>query len=77
MTQTVNVLAYINELKDAWRKQNFKFTKEQFEQYEILKQARKERVDYFYENDMVWSGPYKSMKSIRGLEDDEEEEQDS
>ena len=76
MTQTVNVLAHINELKDAWRKQNFKFTKEQSEQYEILKQARKERVDYFYENDMVWSGPYKSMKSIRGLED-EEEEQDS
>ena len=74
MTQTVNVLAHLNELKDAWRKQNFKFTKEQAEQYEILKQARKERVDYFYEEQRVWSGPYKSIKAIRGLEDTEEED---
>ena len=75
MTDTVNVLAHINELKDAWRKQNFKFTKEQADQMELLKQARKERVDYFYEDQRVWSGPYKSMKSIRGLEDEEETEE--
>lgn len=74
MTQTVNVLAHINELKDAWRKQNFKFTKEQAEQMELLKQARKERVDYFYEEGLVWSGPYKSIKAIRGLEDTEEDQ---
>lgn len=75
MTDTVNVLAHINELKDAWRKQNFKFTKEQQIEMDLLKQARKERVDYFYANQMVWSGPYKSMKSIRGLEDEEETEE--
>ena len=74
MTQTVNVLSHINELKKIWREQNFVFTKDQAEQMELLKQARKERVDYFYEEDLVWKGPYQSLKKIRGLEDTEEED---
>ena len=74
MTQTVNVLSHINELKKIWREQDFKFTKDQAEQMELLKQARKERVDYFYEEDLVWKGPYQSLKKIRGLEDTEEED---
>jgi len=74
MTETVNVLAHINELKDTWRKQNFKFTKDQQLQMNMLMQARRERVEYFYEEQRVWSGPYKSIKAIRGLEDTEEEE---
>lgn len=74
MTDTVNVLSHINELKKIWREQDFKFTKDQAEQMELLKQARKERVDYFYEEDLVWKGPYQSLKKIRGLEDDEEED---
>ena len=53
MTETVNVLPHIKELKDAWRRQDFKFTATQAEEYEILLQARRERVKYFYDNDMV------------------------
>jgi hypothetical protein len=56
MTQTVNVLPHLNELKDAWRKQDFKFTKEQQEQYDILIAARRERVRYFYANGLVSKG---------------------
>lgn len=76
MTETVNVLAHIKELKDTWRKQNFKFTKDQQLQMDMLMQARRERVEYFYEEKLVWKGPYQSMKKIRGLEDVEEEEED-
>jgi len=74
MTQTVNVLSHINELKKVWREQNFKFSKEQQVQYDMLMQARKERVDYFYEEDLVWKGPYISLKKLRGEEDAEQED---
>ena len=53
MTQTVNVLPHLNELKDVWRKQDFKLTNSQKEQYDILLAARRERVRYFYDNDLV------------------------
>lgn len=53
MTETVNVLPHIKELKDAWRRQDFKFTASQQEEYDLLLAARRERVKYFYDNDMV------------------------
>ena len=53
MTDPVYVLYHIRELKDTWRKQDFKYTKEQQEQYDILIAARRERVKYFYDNDLV------------------------
>ena len=56
MTQTVNVLPHLKELKDAWRKQDFKFTKQQQEEYNILIVARRERVRYFYDNGLVSKG---------------------
>jgi hypothetical protein len=56
MTQTVNVLPHLNELKDAWRKQDFKFTNSQQEQYDILIAARRERVRYFYDTKQVFVG---------------------
>ena len=76
MTETVNVLAHINELKDTWRKQNFKFTKDQQLQMDMLMQARRERVEYFFQEDLVWKGPYQSLTKLRGLEGIEEEEDD-
>lgn len=53
MSETVNVLPHLQELKDAWRKQDFIFTKQQQEEYDLLLNARRERVKYFYDNDMV------------------------
>jgi hypothetical protein len=44
------------ELRDTWRRQNFTFTKEQQEEYDILLAARRERVRYFYDNDLVSKG---------------------
>lgn len=56
MTETVNVLPHIKELKDAWRRQDFKYTKEQSEQYDILIDARRERVKWFYSEGRVSKG---------------------
>lgn len=53
MTETVNVLPHIRELKDAWRRQDFVFTKQQQEEYDLLIAARRERVKWFYETDRV------------------------
>ena len=56
MTDTVNVLPHLNELKDAWRKQDFNLTKQQKEEYDILIAARRERDKYFYANNLVFKG---------------------
>lgn len=53
MTDTVNVLPHLNELKEIWRKQDFKFSSSQNEEYQMLLQARRERVKWFYETDQV------------------------
>lgn len=53
MTETVNVLPHIRELKDAWRRQDFKFTPEQTKSYQLLMETRRQRVKYFYETDRV------------------------
>ena len=53
MTDTVNVLPHLKELRETWRRQDFKYTKDQQEQYDLLVAARRERVKYFYENDLV------------------------
>ena len=53
MSDSVNVLPHMQELQQAWRRQDFKFTQSQMEEYEMLLQARRERVKYFYDNGMV------------------------
>lgn len=63
--ETPNVLPYLQELRETWRRQDFKFTKEQQEEYDMLLVARRERVKYFYANDLVSKG---------GLRKREEEE---
>ena len=52
-TDTVNVLSHLKELRDTWRRQDFTFTKSQQEEYDMLITARRERVKYFYDNDLV------------------------
>ena len=70
MTDTVNGLPHIKELKEAWRRQDFRFTKEQKEQYDILIQARRERVKWFYETGQVHVGP-KVTKEKKVDQDDD------
>ena len=57
MTDTVNVLPHLKELRETWKQQDFRYTKDQQQQYDMLIAARRERVRYFEENDMVQKGP--------------------
>ena len=53
------VLKRLNELRKVYQEQTFKFTSEQQKEYVNLKQVRRERVKYFYDNDLVWKGSAK------------------
>ena len=50
------VLKRLKELKEAWHKQGFSFSKEQKTEYDKLLQLRRERVQYFIKNGMVSKG---------------------
>jgi hypothetical protein len=65
MTETVNVLPHIRELKDAWRRQDFVFTKEQSESYQLLLDARRQRVKWFYETDRVCKISKSAMDKLK------------
>ena len=69
-TSTVNVLPHLQELRVKWREQDFRFTKEQQEEYDLLLQARKERVKFFYESNRVQVGPKVTKKVEETPEED-------
>ena len=50
------VLKRLNELRKVYQEQTFKFTSEQQKEYDNLKELRRERVKYFYDNDLVFKG---------------------
>ena len=60
------VLKQMKELREAWRRQSFSFTREQKAEYDNLLQMRRERVQYFLKNGIVSKG---------GLRKKEEKEQ--
>lgn len=70
-TSTVNVLPHLQDLRKVWKQQDFRFTKEQQEEYDILLQARKERVKFFYESKRVQAGP-KVIKKVEEVEEDQD-----
>ena len=71
-TDTVNVLPHLQELRNTWRLQNFTYTKDQQQKYDMLLQARRERVAFFYETDRVQKGP-KVAKKVEEVQDDEDD----
>ena len=70
-TSTVNVLPHLQELRVKWREQDFRFTKEQQEEYDLLLQTRKERVKFFYESNRVQVGP-KITKKVEETQEDQD-----
>ena len=69
-TSTLNVLPHLNELKQTYKLQNFTFTKDQQEQYDMLMVARRERIQFFKETDRVHKGPKISVKKPEEVQDD-------
>ena len=70
-TSTLNVLPHLQELRVKWRQQDFRFTKDQQEQYDMLMQARRERVAFFYESNRVQVGP-KVIKKAEAPQEDQD-----
>ena len=58
------VLKQLKELKEEWRNQCFKYTPEQQIRYDRLIQLRRERVKYFYDNDLVSKGTPKKVDKV-------------
>tara|TARA_R100000030_G_scaffold89924_1_gene74375 strand:- start:321 stop:590 length:270 start_codon:yes stop_codon:yes gene_type:complete len=50
-------LRELQALQKQWRKQDFKYTKEQQERYDGLLAFRREQVNKFYEDKQAWIGP--------------------
>jgi hypothetical protein len=70
-TSTVNVLPHLEELRKTWKVQNFHFSKSQQEEYNMLMQARRERVKWFYETNRVQVGP-KVIKKEEVVQEDQD-----
>lgn len=65
MTEHIpNILPHIQELKETWRRQDFTFTKQQQEEYDLLLVTRRERVKQFYAEDRVFKGSYKAKEEV-------------
>lgn len=53
---TSNILIHLNEIKQKWRDNDFKLTKSEQEEYDILLYARREQVKGFYAEGRVSKG---------------------
>jgi hypothetical protein len=73
---TSNILHHINELKDAWRRQDMSYTKQQQESYDILLQARRERVLGFHAEGRVFKGSKAAADKIRDEEQQQQQQQE-
>ena len=50
------IIYQLRELQDVWRKNNFQLNEGQQVTYDKLLQLRRERVRFFYDNDLVFKG---------------------
>ena len=64
------VLYQMREMRDTWREQDFRFTADQQAKYDDLKAQRRDRIQYFYDNDLEQKGP----KVVKKVEAEQEEE---
>ena len=55
--KSASVLKEMNQLKEAWRKQNLSFNTEQKRRYEELLQLRRDRVSQLQRDGKVWVKP--------------------
>ena len=70
-TSTVNVCHIFKNFVISGASKTFRFTKEQQEEYDLLLQARKERVKFFYESKRVQVGP-KVTKKVEETQEDQD-----
>ena len=65
-------LRELQALQKLWRKQDFKYSKEQQERYDHLLAFRREQVNKFYEDGQAWIGPSKAGQPLDESGNDED-----
>ena len=55
-TKPSEIIYQLRELQDVWRKNNFHLNEGQQVTYDKLLQLRRERVRFFYDNNLVFKG---------------------
>ena len=73
---TSHILHHLRELQTAWRKQDFKLTRQQQEEYDILLTARRERVRGFYAEGRVFKGSKAAFDKENAAAEVEVQEED-
>ena len=73
---TSHILHHLRELQTAWRKQDFKLSLSQKEEYDILLTARRERVRHFYETGRVFKGSKAAFDKENAAAEVEVQEED-
>lgn len=64
------ILYQMRDLRQVWRDQSFYFTAEQQERYDSLLKMRRERVQFFIDNDLVSKGGLRK-KEEENVEEEE------
>ena len=68
--QRCSTLIELTEMKKTYRKQDFKFTQDQRQRYDLLLELRRSHVFEYYDDQRVWIGPSMAGKKLE--EDDAE-----
>ena len=68
--QRCSTLIELAEMKKTYRKQDFKFTQDQCQRYDLLLSLRRSHVFEYYDDQRVWIGPSMAGKKLE--EDDAE-----
>ena len=63
------IMYEMREIQDTWRQQNFFLSDAQKQRYADLLKMRRDRVQFFYDNDMVQKGPKVVKKPEPSQED--------
>ena len=62
--QRCSTLIELAELRKTYRKQDFKYTQDQRQRYDLLTELRHSHVAEYYEDGRVWIGPSLAGKKL-------------
>ena len=65
------IMYEMREIQSTWRQQNFFLSDAQKQRYADLLKMRRDRVQFFYDNDMVQKGP-KVVKKPEAPQEDQD-----
>jgi len=60
----MNTVNQLLSLKEEFKRQDFTFTKEQQERYNVFLNRRREEVKQWYKDGKVWIGPSTAGKAL-------------